>query len=65
MNNKKILSLTKYAEQMKDRLSSPVPNKWKHAPEAYRNFLSRELKLTLSKIDDLKLREDMSLGSKK
>ncbi len=55
MTKEKIQSLTKYAEEMKNKLEGEVPAKRAHAPVEYKAFLARELRLTLAKLDEAKL----------
>lgn len=55
MTSDKLQSLTKYVSDMKSKLSSPTPDKWKHSPDSYRQFLEREIKFAEKKIDDSKM----------
>lgn len=56
MNKEQIPSLSKYVESLKSKLSdTDVPVKHKHRPEAYRDFLQRELKKASTKLEALKL----------
>lgn len=55
MTKEKVKSLIKYAADMKARLESLTPSKWAHAPVQYSNFLTRELRMTLAKIEADKL----------
>lgn len=63
MTKEKIVSLTKYLNEMKNKLDSSIPEKWAHSPESYKNFLQREVRLTAKKLDDAKLTAD-SKGAK-
>lgn len=54
MTSEKLQSLTKYSQQLRDRLNSPVPAKWVHSPDSYKAFLTRELRLTNTKLDAAK-----------
>lgn len=58
MTKEKIQSITKYVSDIKNRLSSPTPGKWAHAPEAYKTYLERELRLSNKKLDDAKMGTD-------
>lgn len=46
MNKEKVKSLTKYLEDLKNRLNSDIPEKHKNRPEQFKAFLQREIKLT-------------------
>jgi hypothetical protein len=53
----KLISLVKYAEEVKSKLSDiEVPLKHKNRPQAYREFLSRELVKVNRTIEELKLK---------
>lgn len=55
--SEKIVSLTKYVDDMKSKLSGPVPEK--HRSDngtAYRAFLEREIKMHSKKIEDLRFK---------
>lgn len=52
----KLAKLIKYAENLKSRLSdTTIPAKHVKRPQAYKEFLERDLKKTTIKIDALKL----------
>jgi hypothetical protein len=52
MNPKKA-RLTKYVEDQKKRLSSPVPKKHEHRPEVYKDMLMLDIRKTLARIDTM------------
>lgn len=59
VSKEKLISLNKYLSSLKDKLSSPTPEKHKDHPETYKQFLEREiravgLKLEAAKIDGVK-----------
>lgn len=62
MNSTKIQSLTKYAQLLKERLTSATPEKWAHSPDSHRAYLERELRLTMVKLNDAKLAGDGKTG---
>lgn len=53
MNNLKKLEV--YAKHLQERLSSPVPPKHENRPQALKDYLKKELDITLRKIDAIKL----------
>ena len=53
-NQEKISRLTVYAEDIKQKLSGPVPPKHKDCEAGWRQFLEIDLKKTLIKIDELR-----------
>lgn len=53
--NDKATALTKYASELKNKLESPVPSKHVARPEAYKQFLQRELETVSKKLDSMKL----------
>lgn len=55
MSTEKLSSLTKYANEIKSKLSSEIPPKHKNRVEAYLNYLKRELAAVTTKLDALKL----------
>lgn len=55
MTKEKLISLNKYAQDLKNKLTSPTPVKHKNRPESYKKFLTRELEMVNSKIDAAKL----------
>lgn len=55
MNKDKIVSLSKYLEDIKSKLASEVPSKHKNRVSQYKAFLTKEVDLTTKKIDNLKL----------
>lgn len=55
MSTDKLARLTKYADDLKNRLSSPVPPKHLGAEKEFAQFLNRELDATTKKIESLKL----------
>ena len=58
MSKEKVLRLTKYLTEMKDKLSNPIPSKHKDHPDNYKRFLNSEISTTSAKIDALKLVEE-------
>lgn len=57
MKNEKLVSLEKYAQNLRDRLSSPVPpkhDKTDTSRAAFREFLRTDLEKTETKITYLK-----------
>lgn len=48
-------TLVKYAADLKARLESPVPPKHSNRPDAFRQFLKREIQSVILKIEDVKL----------
>ena len=55
MNKEKLISLTKYADDLKNRLSNPVPKKHESHPASYKLFLTRELETVSAKITAAKM----------
>lgn len=55
MTKEKIQSLNKYAEQLKSRLTDPLPIKHSNRLEAYRQHLKRELDDVSKKLAEAKL----------
>lgn len=55
MTSEKLQSLTRYVSDLRSKLTSPTPEKWKHSPDSYKAFLERELKFTEKKINDAKI----------
>lgn len=53
--NDKTAALTKYLADLKISLDSSVPEKHVNRPEAYRQFLVRELDTVTKKLDSMKL----------
>lgn len=53
--NDKIKKLEIYVKQLQERLTSPVPTKHKHRPEAFKEYLIWEISCTQRKIDTLRL----------
>jgi len=65
MSKEKIQSLTKYANDLKSKLSATtLPEKQKNRPAQYRQFLERELATTTAKIDSLKISAPADLSKK-
>lgn len=62
MTKEKLASLNKYAQDLKNKLSSPVPAKHKNRPQSYKNFLTHELSLVNSKLEAAKLEAVSSEG---
>lgn len=58
MSKDKVNKLQKYADDIKSRLSSAVPEKHKNHPDTYKRFLDNELKTVTSQLDRLKLEGD-------
>lgn len=54
MNKETLGKLQKYAEHLKSRQESALPEKHKHRPDTYKQFLERELKVVNAKIDQIK-----------
>jgi hypothetical protein len=65
MSKEKLNKLTRYADGLKERLASPVPEKHAVHPVPYKQFLGRELKATTAKIETLKLVVPAAGGSGK
>lgn len=61
MNNDKLQRLTRYADDLRSRLSSPVPPKHLGGAKEFKQFLDRELATVTAKIEAAKLEG----GSKK
>ncbi len=57
MANDKLTRLTRYVDDLKNKLTSPVPQKRAKSPETYKTFLRREIETHSRKIDELKLIE--------
>jgi len=57
MSKEKLQSLTKYADNVKNKLSSSVPEKHKNRSAEYRQYLERELAASTKKIEALRLLE--------
>jgi hypothetical protein len=56
MSKEKLIKLTKYANDVKSKLSEKVlPEKQKNREVQYKQFLERELASTNSKIETLKM----------
>lgn len=55
MSKEKLAKLNKFAAVLKDRLSSPVPEKHKGHPESFRLMLNRELETVNKQIAEAKL----------
>lgn len=56
MSREKVISLSKYVEQIKSRLADKeVPAKHAGNESNYKAFLESELKKTMRKVEDLKL----------
>lgn len=49
----KIASLTKYINEHKSKLTSPVPEKHKNHPESYKDYLKLEITKAQRTIDKL------------
>ena len=62
MTKEKLISLNKYAQELKNKLTSAVPAKHKNRPQSYKNFLTHELKMVNSKIEEAKLEAASSEG---
>jgi hypothetical protein len=52
MTKEKLASLTKYVQQIKQKLDSGTPPKHEGRPAEYKAFLERELRLTQNKINE-------------
>lgn len=57
MANDKLNKLARYVEEIKAKLSSPVPSKHTKSPETYLQFLHKELSYHSKKLEDLRLSE--------
>lgn len=55
MTKEKLASLNKYAQELKNKLTSPVPSKHKNREQSYKNFLTHELAMVNSKLEAAKL----------
>lgn len=55
MTKEKLISLEKYLDDLKSKLTSPVPEKHEASPATYKHFLNNEIRLTKSKIESAKL----------
>jgi hypothetical protein len=65
MSKEKIQSLTKYANDLKSKLSEKnIPEKQKNRPAQYKQFLEKELTATTVKIDSLKMTAPADLAKK-
>jgi len=53
-NQERINRLQTYADNLKNRLSGPVPEKHKSSPEGFKQMVEIDLKKTLAKIQELK-----------
>ena len=60
MTKEKLASLTKYVNDLKSKLSSPIPSKHAESPKGYLNFLKFEIERTQATIDAGK--ENVSKG---
>jgi hypothetical protein len=49
----KLNRLTKYAEHIKTRISSAIPEKHKHRVDTYKKWLDSEFRRTMRKIESL------------
>lgn len=58
MNKEKLGRLVKYAEDLKAKLSSPLPEKHKHSPDTYKQFLTRELEAVTNQLERARLSMD-------
>lgn len=55
MSKQKILNLTKYVSDMKNRLTAPLPEKHKDHEKEYKQFLNNEVQMANGKLEALKL----------
>lgn len=55
MTKEKKESLTKYAQELKNKLTSPVPTKHVNNPHTYKQFLTRELEIVTVALNKEKL----------
>ena len=56
MAQDKLMTLSRYLDDLKNKISETnVPDKHKHSPHTYREFLQREINRTTKKVDDLKM----------
>jgi hypothetical protein len=52
----KVKSLSVYVEDLKNKLkSADVPERHKHRPDIYRDWLKREISAASTKLEDIKL----------
>lgn len=55
MDKVKLQSLTKYAQDLKNKLESPIPPKHASHPDTYKQFLKHELSAVTAKLEKAKL----------
>lgn len=55
MNKEKTQSLTKYLNDLINRLQSPTPEKHIHSPATYKQFLNREIETIKNKLEAARL----------
>ena len=55
MSKEKLISLTKYANDLKNKLSDAVPEKHRAHAKEYKHFLEKELKAANAKVEILKM----------
>jgi hypothetical protein len=55
MTKEKVLSLTKYLNDMKTKLVAPLPKKHEGGERTYRQFLENEIKTATSRLDAAKM----------
>ena len=57
MTKEKQASLSKYVQELKNRMSSPIPAKHAGHPATFKAFLEKEIAMTQAKLDEAKLTE--------
>lgn len=55
MTKEKLIKLTKYMNDLSDKLNASIPDKHKDSPNTYKNFLKHEINLVKSKLEAAKL----------
>jgi hypothetical protein len=54
VTKEKVVSLTKYLDSLKSKLTDKTPDKHKNREETYKQFISREIEMTEAKLNHLK-----------
>lgn len=55
MRSEKLIRLEGYVQDLKNKLSSPVPSKHEGHSDTYKQYLHREIEQTEKRIESLKL----------
>ena len=55
MTKDKLLSLTKYMNDLVDKLKGPIPEKHTHRPKEYHNFLNNEINTVKAQLEAVRL----------